>query len=178
METTDTPLAYFITFTCYGTWLHGDDRGSVDRDNNVPGTPFLLPDSDRQSKEATNVAPYSLDDPHRQIALKAIVEIASKKAWTLWAAHVRSNHIHVVVTAASPVERVMNDIKAAVSRRLNKAHPFERDCVRWTRHGSTRYLWRDEQLEAAVQYVVDDQGEKMAVFDSRLIPSRARSAAE
>ena len=25
------PLAYFITFTCYGNWLHGDERGSVDR---------------------------------------------------------------------------------------------------------------------------------------------------
>jgi hypothetical protein len=22
------PLAYFITFTTYGTWLHGDPRGS------------------------------------------------------------------------------------------------------------------------------------------------------
>jgi hypothetical protein len=21
------PLAYFITWTCYGTWLPGDDRG-------------------------------------------------------------------------------------------------------------------------------------------------------
>ena len=25
------PLAYFITFRSYGTWLHGDKRGSVDR---------------------------------------------------------------------------------------------------------------------------------------------------
>jgi hypothetical protein len=22
---------YLITFCCYGTWLHGDERGSVDR---------------------------------------------------------------------------------------------------------------------------------------------------
>src|ERR1043166_8794893 len=25
------PLAYLITVRCYGTWLHGDDRLSVDR---------------------------------------------------------------------------------------------------------------------------------------------------
>jgi len=25
------PLAYLITFRSYGTWLHGDERGSVDR---------------------------------------------------------------------------------------------------------------------------------------------------
>jgi len=24
-------LAYLITFRCYGTWLHGDERGSIDR---------------------------------------------------------------------------------------------------------------------------------------------------
>jgi hypothetical protein len=33
----DTPLAYFITFRAYGTWLHGDKRGSVDRHNNRYG---------------------------------------------------------------------------------------------------------------------------------------------
>ena len=25
------PLAYLITFRCYGTWVHGDERGSMDR---------------------------------------------------------------------------------------------------------------------------------------------------
>jgi len=25
---TDLPLGYLITFRCYGTWLHGDERGS------------------------------------------------------------------------------------------------------------------------------------------------------
>src|SRR5438093_13756827 len=27
---TDLPLGYLITFRCYGTWLHGDERGSID----------------------------------------------------------------------------------------------------------------------------------------------------
>jgi hypothetical protein len=35
------PLAYFITFTCYGTWLHGEKPTSVDRFNNMPKTDFL-----------------------------------------------------------------------------------------------------------------------------------------
>jgi hypothetical protein len=47
----DTPLAYFITFTCHGTWLHGDERGSVDRGHNAPGTPFLPPDEPRYARE-------------------------------------------------------------------------------------------------------------------------------
>jgi hypothetical protein len=32
---TDLPLGYLITFRCYGTWLHGDDRGSIDRKANA-----------------------------------------------------------------------------------------------------------------------------------------------
>jgi hypothetical protein len=36
----DIPLAYFFTFRAYGTWLHGDERGSVDRFHNQYGTPF------------------------------------------------------------------------------------------------------------------------------------------
>ena len=36
----DIPLAYHITFGTYGTRLHGNERGSVDRAHNAPGEPF------------------------------------------------------------------------------------------------------------------------------------------
>jgi hypothetical protein len=35
------PLAYLITFRAYGTWLHGDSRGSVDRFHNRYGVPLI-----------------------------------------------------------------------------------------------------------------------------------------
>ena len=35
------PLAHLFTFRCYGTWLHGDERGSTDEFNNGYETPFL-----------------------------------------------------------------------------------------------------------------------------------------
>jgi hypothetical protein len=39
-ERNDFPIAYLITVRCYGTWLHGDDRLSVDRHgHDVYGTP-------------------------------------------------------------------------------------------------------------------------------------------
>ena len=31
LNDSDTALAYFISFRSYGTWLHGDQRGSIDR---------------------------------------------------------------------------------------------------------------------------------------------------
>jgi hypothetical protein len=38
---TDVPLAHLITFRCYGTWLHGDERGSVDRAHNRYRSPYI-----------------------------------------------------------------------------------------------------------------------------------------
>ena len=35
------PKAFLITFSCYGTRLHGDESGSVDRDHNAYHAPFL-----------------------------------------------------------------------------------------------------------------------------------------
>ncbi|HEX9659180.1 MAG TPA: hypothetical protein VGA18_02730, partial [Rhodothermales bacterium] len=43
------PLAYLITFTTYGTWLHGDERGSVDPGHSIPGTPPLERDAHREA---------------------------------------------------------------------------------------------------------------------------------
>src|SRR5437868_14763637 len=42
---TDIPVAVFFTLRCYGTWLHGDERGSVDRNNNVYRSARIPPNS-------------------------------------------------------------------------------------------------------------------------------------
>src|SRR2546421_11369035 len=44
------PLAYHITWGTYGTRLHGDGRGTVDREHNEYGTPVLGPDPERQRR--------------------------------------------------------------------------------------------------------------------------------
>jgi REP element-mobilizing transposase RayT len=150
-------LAYFITFTCYGTWLHGDDRGSVDGDHNAPGMPTLCPNAKRRACEQSNLKerPYSLDAQRRQVILDALCEIAQRKGWTLHAAHVRSTHVHIVVTAVGTPERVMNDLKTAASRQLNRGFPAEKNRKRWTRHGSTLYLWTEQAVNEKVHYVLD-----------------------
>ena len=63
------PLAYLITFRTYGTWLHGDSRGSTDRDHNVPETPLLAVDRPRQMRERSMLkhGPVLLDAARRTI---------------------------------------------------------------------------------------------------------------
>jgi REP element-mobilizing transposase RayT len=163
------PLAYLLTFSCYGMRLHGDKSGSVDRAHNIPGTPPLSPNMQRlQSEQKRIQAPaYEMDAYRRDITLGAIQEVCGYRGWSLLAAHVRSNHVHVVVHALVQPEFVMNDMKSYASRRLNECDLDTPLRKRWTRHGSTRYLWKPEQVEAAIRYVVDEQGKLMAVFEQK-----------
>ena len=163
------PLAYFITFTCYGTWLHGEKSTSVDHLNNTPGTDFLSFNSKRAGlvKKQMLETPYFLDESRRHIVLQAIVEVCGYRQWVLLAAHVRSNHVHCVIHAILRPEQIMNAIKSYASRHLNKANLDGNRVNRWARHGSTRYLWKEAAVEAAIQYVVNEQGLPMSVFENK-----------
>ncbi len=167
------PLAYFISFTTYGTRLHGCDSGSVDRQHNVPGTLFLPADAGMAAarRRAMRQESYVLDEAKRKIVMRTIREVATYRHWKLWAVHVRTNHIHIVVSATPKPEKVMADFKAWASRRLREAFAESADRDRWTQHGSTSYLNTQSSLDSAVVYVVDEQGEKMACYDCRSEPN-------
>ena len=160
------PLAYFVTYHTYGTWLHGSEQGSVDRKHNIPNTPMLPPNSAREEKIRRSMIqpPYTLDEPRRVVVLSTIQEVCQYRNWLLFAAHVRSNHVHVIVQSPSAPEKVMNDFKGYASRCLTEAGFENNKCQRWTRHGSTRYLWDVATVEAKIHYVVEEQGEPMAVY--------------
>src|SRR5271167_4251747 len=103
-------MRYLITFSCYGAHLHGEDAGSVDRQNNLPGRPLVKPNSDRFNLklDQSHQAPYVLDAESRTIVLDALREVCTTRGWNLWAAHVRTNHVHVVVESDEPPEKMMN----------------------------------------------------------------------
>ncbi len=161
------PFAYFITFTCYGTWLHGEKSTSVDRQYKTFGTDFLNQNPMRAYfvKKQMSEQPYLLDSPRRSIVLNSIKGVCACKKWTLLAAHVRTNHVHILVHALNSPNQIMNTIKAYASRHLNLSKLDDR-VNRWTRHGSTRYLWKEEHIEPTIRYIVHEQGEPMAVFEN------------
>ena len=72
--------------------------------------------------------------------------------------------MHVVVEAQIQPERILNEFKSYASRELNRLGIDGPDRKRWALHGSTRRLWKDEDVKHALQYVVDEQGEPMALF--------------
>ena len=161
-------MTYLITFSCYGSHLHGDGRGSVDRNHNVPGSRLAEPDAVRVAKELGRMdqPPYLLDRERRETVLAALLDRCGQNRWKLLAAHVRCSHVHVVVEADGRPERVMNDLKSYASRCLNQRGTDELGRKRWTRHGSTRWLRTPDAVWAAIRYVIDKQGEPMAVFEA------------
>jgi len=162
------PVTYLITFACYGTHFHGDESGSVDRVHNLPGSRTIAPDTGRAALEhrLMDQPPYSLDQQRREAVLAALLERAKLRGWDVIAAHVRTNHVHVIVDAGAAPERIMNDLKSYASRCLNKAGYDAQDRKRWARHGSTRWLSDRESVEAAIRYVVEKQGDVMALYVS------------
>lgn len=161
---TSYPTAYLITFTAYGTWLHGRDAGSVDRNHNTPGTAPVEDDEARERAEFERLKhpPVSFDAPRRAVIEQTIREVCGHRGWTLHAVHVRTNHVHVVVAAQATPERVMNDFKSYATRRMVEGGVFPADTRAWTRHGSTRYLWNAKAVQDACVYVKDRQGEALA----------------
>ena len=160
------PLAYLITFTCYGTRLHGHEDGSVDQQHRIPGSPFLPPRrgwviaEERKMKQTA----YRLDRDRREIVLRAVQRHCAHRHWRLLAAHVRSTHVHLVVGAEQAPERILTEFKAYASRALNREGFEDSSRNRWAHHGSTRYLWQPQHVRAAIEYVVQEQGEPMAVW--------------
>ena len=106
---------------------------------------------------------YVLDRRARETVLTSIRKSCTIKGWPLLAAHIRSTHIHLVVSAREKPERVMAYLKQYSSRELNRRSGERR---RWTSHGSTRWLWESENVDRAIDYVLNQQGAPMSVYKS------------
>jgi len=153
------PIAYFITWSCYATWLHGDTRGSVDPAHNSFGTPRLSENTRINNSDASlaTYPPVTLSTQERELVDRCIRDHCQFRGWTLHALNVRTNHVHVVVSANVPPEKVMGEFKSWCSRRLREGGMLPADQPVWTRHGSTRYIWRLGEMDDVVKYTLEAQ---------------------
>ena len=159
-------MTYLITFACYGTWLHGDSRGSIDRHHHHPGSPYLSPSPswERFERSLQHDPAYELDGAARRIVLEAFQKVAAFRGWPLTAARIRSKHVHLVVDLEGTAEAAFRDFKAYATRRLRQCGQEPGRTRWWARSGSAVRLPDRESVNRAVRYVVEEQGEPMAVF--------------
>jgi REP element-mobilizing transposase RayT len=112
------PLAYFLTWTSYGTWLPGDERGWVAK----PGA-FRKPNPELQeaARQLMTEPELILDNEQRRIVEQTIADHCRIRHWHLHVVNVRTNHVHVVVTAnGRDPEDVLNQFKAWCTRKLKE----------------------------------------------------------
>ncbi len=156
------PLAYLITIRTYGTWLHGDSRGSVDvhRYKNIYGAPKISSNKNLQAVMKSNMTQraFTLHKGHRPLVEEAIAEVCKTKNFFLHAVNARSNHVHTVVTAQMKPEPVAELFKKYATRKLRESGKISKDRKVWSRGRSRDYLWKDEHLTAAMDYVLYGQG--------------------
>jgi len=165
---TDIPLALFLTFRAYGTWLHGDERGSIDRHNNVYGTPRIQPNKHFEaiSQARLKFSPVRLDAQRRVSIENSVRETASRRGWGLWAFNIRTNHVHIVTAVAGKdPDLVLGAYKANATRWLRKDGLWKYDHSPWAEKGSKRRLWNERHVEAAIDYVLYGQGPDLPKFD-------------
>lgn len=155
------PLAFFFTVSAYGARLPGDPRGTSLRRFNA--TPFSAPEPANALREQTARAAMKNPSPafgrmEREVIAASLLEACLHYGWSLHAVNVRTNHVHAVLTTARDAEFAMRALKSSATRRLREAGLFGPEDRIWARHGSTRYLWDEQDVLNAVAYVLEGQG--------------------
>ena len=151
---TGPPLAYFLTWTTYGTWLPGDDRGW----NRRGEIPHLEPNPLFVEVNRSRMAETSflLTPSDRVLVAGVIKKHCEIRNWSALAINARSNHVHIVVNAANyQPDKVRDQFKAWCTRRL-KLKYLERKRF-WTEGGSCRWLNKEDDFLTAINYVRDFQ---------------------
>src|SRR5258708_472381 len=137
-----TPLGYLITVRTYGTWLHGDNRGSVDRHHNRFGAPVIPPNEKwlMSNQRRLKHGPVILSKEQRALIKKSIDQTCEIRGWRVYITNVRTNHLHTVVSAACGPSRILNALKSNATRELREAGLWSRSTSPWADRGSKRYL--------------------------------------
>jgi hypothetical protein len=69
--------------------------------------------------------------------------------------------VHLVVESRTEPEKVLTDVKAYCTRRLRERGLIGNRLHVWSEHGSTIYLWRNDQVDRAIEYVQFGQGDDL-----------------
>jgi REP element-mobilizing transposase RayT len=155
-------IAFFHTWTTYGTWLPGDARGWFKR-----GRGLQTPDAMRELEASLIMTEDALvlDEEQRRIVEKTIADHCRIRDWELHAVNCRTNHVHVVVTADRDILVVREQFKAWCTRKLKEHqramagnNPTEPREKWWTQRGWDEYVDDEDALAATVTYVAEGQG--------------------
>ena len=144
-------IGYMVTWTTYGSWLQGDERGYVKHGKIMSGDPKILEASRRLQKSA----PVKLDSEQRAIAHQAILDEAKRIGHTIEALVVCSNHVHLAARPCrEPIEEIVSRYKNIAMFALRKHGQVGRI---WTRGFDKRFCFTPDSLNQRIEYVKKHQ---------------------
>ena len=154
------PIAHFFTFTTYGTWLHGDERGSISRKGDTFDTRYVAPFPKLEALRTLHLAqePLILDAPMRRCVQRAIEAYCAFRGLALLELNVRTNHVHAAIAGQEPPVKTLNGLKAYATRALRDEGLVPPDRRVWTTGGSKRKCFTEEDVARVRRYIRDGQG--------------------
>ena len=157
----DDPIAFFITWTVYGSHLQGDERGWRRRQKGLQ-----LPEPQLANWHTARLKfdVLLLTTRQRHLVETECDRLCNYRNWKLWAVNARSNHVHAVVTAVNfSGKSVRDQLKANCTRVLRQDDSRFRDRQVWTVGGDWECINAMDDLEIVCQYVCDAQDRKSEV---------------
>jgi len=153
-------IGWLLTWSTYGTWLHGDKRGSYDRSARRPAPRFVAPNIRFEALRRSQLKypPLLIEPAMRRVIRVAIEGECEFWHWTLHALNVRTNHVHAVVDSATSPTRMLQAIKAKATRNLREEGLTEAGRPVWTPGGSRTWLLNPQELADAIDYTRNQQG--------------------
>jgi len=153
----DRPLAFHITFGTYGTRLHGDERGTVDRSMNRPGDPIIGKDGDWERFERSRLRfdPVFLTREQMICAEDAIPLICERGEWQLWTSAAGPDHVHVLLTPEVNADGkvIRRILKRWLGQALSERWPLQTGATWWAEGGSIRWVWTQRYFDNVFGYV-------------------------
>jgi REP element-mobilizing transposase RayT len=138
-----------ITWTTYGTWLQGDERGYVKNGQTYYGNKALL----QRNKRSQSQDMVKLSRNQQQAARKAIAEEAELQNQHIYALSVQSNHVHIVAEyTRQPISKIVAYYKKSTWLALKAAG---HNGKLWTKGYDKRFCFDRTALEQRIKYVQD-----------------------
>jgi REP element-mobilizing transposase RayT len=149
------PLGYFLSWGTYGTRLHGDPRGTVDRTNTTHGDPVLGPDEERWEDERGQMKfpPVVLTREQRLFAEDLIPTICERGLWTYCTCAVAPDHVHVILTSEHEPKTIRRILKRWLGQSMSERWPLAEGATWWAECGSIKWLVDAAYFENATGYV-------------------------
>lgn len=106
-----------------------------------------------------------LNAAQRNCVEAGVRETCRIRKWDLLAVNVRTNHVHTVVSIGTKKpELALNAFKADSTRKMRESGSWSSKLSFWADKGSTRYLWNEQSVVRAIEYVVVGQGDELPDF--------------